>query len=61
MLRPFDMFLIRPGVISQMDLSTLQYFTFALKSKANTKMLHYRVLNNPLMAPKVWDQASAIL
>ena len=31
---------IRPGVISKMDLSTLQYFTFALKSKANTKMLH---------------------
>ena len=30
----------RPGVISKMDLSTLQYFTFALKSKANTKMLH---------------------
>ena len=31
---------IRLGVISKMDLSTLQYFTFALKSKANTKMLH---------------------
>ena len=30
----------RPGVISKMGFSTLQYFTFALKSKANTKMLH---------------------
>ena len=30
----------RLGVISKMSLSTLQYFTFALKSKANTKMLH---------------------
>ena len=35
-----------------MDLTTLQYFTFALKSKANTKNLHQRVLNHPLMAPK---------
>ena len=30
----------RLGAISKMDISTLQYFTFALKSKANTKMLH---------------------
>ena len=30
----------RLGAISKMDLSTLQYFTFALKLKANTKMLH---------------------
>ena len=30
----------RLGVISKMDLSTLQYFTFALKSKAIRKMLH---------------------
>ena len=52
---------IRPGVISKMDLSTLQYFTFALQSKPNTKMLHQRDLNHPLMAPKVWDQASAKL
>ena len=44
--------LIRLGVISKMSLSTLQYFTFALKSKANTKILHLRVLNHPLMAPK---------
>ena len=49
---------IRLGVISKVDLSTLQYFTFALKSKANTKILHQRVLNHPLMASKVWGQAS---
>ena len=51
----------RLGVISERDISTLQYFIFALKSKANTKMLHQRVLNHPLMASKVWGQASTIL
>ena len=51
----------RLGAISKMDIPTLQYFTFALKLKANTKMLHLRVLNHPLMASKAWGQASTIL
>ena len=33
--------LSRLGVISRMDLSTLQYFTFALKSKANRRMASF--------------------
>ena len=51
----------RLGAISKMDISTLQYFTFALKSKANTKMSHHRALNDPLITRKVWGQASFTL